>query len=69
MIRPQAITATGRIAIAGGITLKSLPGLMRLSPSVMIVGSAITGAAQPERAASELRDAIGRFKEEAGVHE
>ncbi|UUZ91420.1 orotidine 5'-phosphate decarboxylase [Paenibacillus sp. P25] len=59
----------GRIAIAGGITLKSSPGLMRLSPSVMIVGSAITGAAQPERAASELRDAIGRFKEEAGVHE
>ncbi|MCZ8514482.1 orotidine 5'-phosphate decarboxylase [Paenibacillus filicis] len=52
-----------RIAAAGGITLETLPGLLGIGPSVLIVGSAITGAADPERAARELRRAVDQVKE------
>lgn len=52
-----------RIAAAGGITLDSLPGLMAMKPEVLIVGSAITKAADPVAAAREFQDCIRKLGE------
>lgn len=49
-----------RLAIAGGVKLETLDDILPLGPQVIIVGSAITGAADPGRAAQEIRDRIGQ---------
>ncbi|MDN4617607.1 orotidine 5'-phosphate decarboxylase [Paenibacillus sp. PsM32] len=53
--------ATPQIAVAGGITLTTLPKILQQSPSVIIVGSAITQAAQPQQAAQQIREQINQF--------
>lgn len=50
-----------RIAAAGGITLDSLPGLLAMKPEVIIVGSAITKAADPVAAARSFQDCIRKL--------
>lgn len=50
-----------RIAAAGGITLDSLPGLFAMKPEVLIVGSAITKAADPTAAARSFQDCIRKL--------
>ncbi|GIO67338.1 orotidine 5'-phosphate decarboxylase / HUMPS family protein [Paenibacillus cookii] len=50
-----------RIAAAGGITLDSLPGLFAMKPEVLIVGSAITKAADPVAAARSFQDCIRKL--------
>lgn len=50
-----------RIAAAGGITLDSLPGLFAMKPEVLIVGSAITKAADPAAAARSFQDCIRKL--------
>lgn len=52
----------GRIAVAGGITLDSLPGLLRLRPEVLIVGSAITKAPDPAEAARRFHESVRQLK-------
>lgn len=47
-----------RLALAGGITLDSLPKLAEIKPYVVIVGSAITKAKDPVVAAKELNQLI-----------
>lgn len=57
---PQCLIAGegGRIALAGGITLESLPKLAEIKPYVIIVGSAITKAKDPAKAAKEFKQLI-----------
>ncbi|WP_026695869.1 3-hexulose-6-phosphate synthase [Peribacillus kribbensis] len=48
-----------QLAAAGGITLESLEGLRKnLNPAVVIVGSAITKAADPSKAAQKFKQAM-----------
>lgn len=44
-----------RIAVAGGITESSLGTLKEIKPEVVIIGSAITKAHEPSKAANKLR--------------
>ena len=46
------------LAIAGGVKLETLDAILPLGPQVIIVGSAITGAADPARAAQRIYDRI-----------
>lgn len=46
------------LAIAGGVKLETLDDILPLRPQVIIVGSAITGAADPARAAQRMYDRI-----------
>ena len=48
----------GRLALAGGISLESLPKLAEIKPYVVIVGSAITKAKDPAEAAKEFKQLI-----------
>lgn len=52
-----------KTAIAGGITLASLPGFMACDPHVIIVGSSITKADDPREAAFRFRNVINKQKE------
>lgn len=52
------------IAMAGGITLTTLPTILQQAPSVIIVGSAITQASQPAQAAQAIRQQINHFLDE-----
>ncbi|AJY73469.1 3-hexulose-6-phosphate synthase [Paenibacillus beijingensis] len=52
-----------KLAMAGGITLESLPGLMLLKPHVVIIGSAITKAADPRQAAFQIRQVMNEQRE------
>ena len=56
--RVKASLRTARTAVAGGITLESCPGVAALSPDVVVVGSAITGAEDPRAAAAAVRAAL-----------
>jgi len=57
---PQCLLAgEGRkLALAGGITLDSLPKLAEIKPYVVIVGSSITKAINPAKAAEEFKQLI-----------
>lgn len=46
------------LAVAGGITLDTLPDHLALRPDVVIVGSAVTAAADPVGAARAFADAV-----------
>jgi 3-hexulose-6-phosphate synthase len=45
-------------AVAGGITLETLPGIVENSPDTVIIGSAITKAADPAEAARAMKGLI-----------
>ncbi|HEY8805935.1 MAG TPA: 3-hexulose-6-phosphate synthase [Clostridium sp.] len=51
----------GRLALAGGITLESLPNLAEIKPYVVIVGSGITKAKNPSEAAKEFKQLISKL--------
>ncbi|MET3319534.1 UNVERIFIED_ORG: 3-hexulose-6-phosphate synthase [Peribacillus simplex] len=53
-------------AVAGGITLASLPEMIRQGPDVIIIGSAITKAKDPAEAARLFKETISMVK---GVNE
>jgi 3-hexulose-6-phosphate synthase len=59
----NALPEGQRFAMAGGITQKSLPGLLKFKPFILIIGSAITNAADPRQAAFEIRQVMNEFKE------
>ncbi len=46
------------LAIAGGITLAALEEILPMQPQVVIIGSAITAAADPHRAAQQFQRRI-----------
>ncbi|MCM3767625.1 3-hexulose-6-phosphate synthase [Neobacillus niacini] len=48
------------VAVAGGIDAKSLPGVLEINPDTVIVGSAITKAANPAEAAATLKGLMNR---------
>lgn len=50
------------IAIAGGINKGTLPGLLEKKLDTVIVGSAITKAEEPGRAAEELKEVIKQYE-------
>ncbi|MGM0921415.1 MAG: 3-hexulose-6-phosphate synthase [Bacillota bacterium] len=52
-------------AIAGGITGESIQNMAGPLPEIVIIGSAITKAPQPEKAAEALREIIERKKAES----
>jgi 3-hexulose-6-phosphate synthase len=43
------------LAVAGGINLDTLPTILGLEPAIVVVGSAITAASDPEAAAKAIR--------------
>ncbi|PFG07707.1 3-hexulose-6-phosphate synthase [Bacillus sp. es.034] len=45
-------------AVAGGITLETLPGIVENNPDTVIIGSAITKAADPAEAARAMKGLI-----------
>lgn len=50
--------STARTAVAGGITAETCGVLAALRPDIVIVGSGITGAADPRAAAAAVRAAV-----------
>ncbi len=52
---------TLQLAIAGGVKLDSLPQILPHQPQVIIVGSAITAAADPLRAAQQFHERIQEY--------
>jgi len=69
--REQDDGAAGReglqLAIAGGITLETLPGLLPLRPAVIIVGSNITKASDPAGAARQIKLWVEEQKERGNL--
>lgn len=53
-----------QIAVAGGINESNLAEVVKLSPDIVIVGSAISGAADPLTAAVALKSAVDRLAHE-----
>ncbi|MEI3600061.1 MULTISPECIES: 3-hexulose-6-phosphate synthase [unclassified Oceanobacillus] len=49
------------IAVAGGINLESLPEIIEEKPDIIIVGSAITAADNPNLVASEMKRIINQY--------
>lgn len=47
-----------KLVVAGGLNAGSLPGVLGFHPAIVVVGSAITGAADPVAAARALRALI-----------
>lgn len=43
------------VAVAGGISIKSLPGILNINPKTIIVGSAITKAENPAKTAALMK--------------
>ena len=56
--RVKAALRSARAAVAGGITLESCTGVVSLAPDVVVVGSAITRAADSRAAAAAFRAAL-----------
>ena len=50
-----------QLAIAGGVKLPTLEQILPLAPQVIIVGSAITGAANPRWAAQQFQERIQAY--------
>lgn len=53
-----------QIALAGGINLDSLPAIVSTNPDVLIIGSAITKAADPAAAARTIKEFLFSWKGE-----
>ena len=49
------------LAIVGGVNLKVLPQIMPLHPQIIVVGSAITAAADPSLAARLIHEGIRKY--------
>ncbi len=49
------------LAIAGGVSLEVLPQILPLHPQIIVVGSAITAAADPGFAARLIHEGIGHY--------
>ena len=47
-----------RLVVAGGLNALSLPGVLGYHPAIVVVGSAVTGAADPAAAARAIRSVI-----------
>lgn len=47
------------VLVAGGIRLETLPQVVAHQPEIVVVGGAITGAADPVAAAQAIRNALG----------
>ncbi|PLS17712.1 Fe-S cluster assembly protein HesB [Bacillus sp. M6-12] len=45
-----------QVSVAGGITVESLPSIIEKQPDIIIVGSAITKAADPQKTAAEIKE-------------
>lgn len=59
--RVTARRAAGfRVSLAGGIGRANLPRVLEARPDVVVVGSAVTAAADPEAEARWIRDAMDR---------
>lgn len=50
------------VAIAGGISRDSLPGLLEKRLDIFIIGSAITKADNPRKAASEMKEMVKQYE-------
>ncbi len=58
LLQVKAALRNARTAVAGGITLERCADLAALGPDVVVVGSAITRAADPRAAAAAVRAAL-----------
>ena len=58
LARLKAALRSARTAVAGGITLERCAAVAALEPDVVVVGSAITSAADPRAAAAAMRAAL-----------
>lgn len=47
-----------QVAVAGGINSNTLPDIKQHKPDIVIIGSAITGQANPELAANTIRNIL-----------
>jgi 3-hexulose-6-phosphate synthase len=47
-----------RLVVAGGLNANTVPAVLGYHPSIVVVGSAITGAPDPAAAARDIRSAI-----------
>ncbi len=56
----RAALPSARLAIAGGVKLAALNRILPLAPQVIVVGSAITAAAEPRRIAEQFHERIRR---------
>ena len=54
------VTATSnmKLVVAGGLNANSIPGVLSFHPAILVVGSAITVADDPETAARQIRNVI-----------
>lgn len=50
------------VAVAGGITLQSLPSIIKKNPDTIIVGSAITGAENCNEVAGKMKELIAGYE-------
>ncbi|MFC0274545.1 3-hexulose-6-phosphate synthase [Metabacillus herbersteinensis] len=50
------------VAIAGGISRDSLPGLLEKRLDIFIIGSAVTKADNPRKAASEMKEVVKQYE-------
>jgi 3-hexulose-6-phosphate synthase len=51
-----------KVAVAGGITTETLPGILTHRPEVIIVGSGITGAENTGEAAKKMLEVIRQYE-------
>lgn len=51
-------TSAFEVAVAGGINIETLPALIEKSPSIVIVGSAITKVADSQKVAEQMKGVI-----------
>lgn len=56
----QANLTHAKAAISGGVNVAQMPDICRLAPEIVIVGSALTTAADPLAVAKQLRAAMAR---------
>jgi len=47
-----------KLVVAGGLNANSIPGVLSFHPAIVVVGSAITAADDPEAAARQIRNVI-----------
>ena len=61
LARLRAALPAADLAIAGGLRLPALDQILPLEPQIIIVGSAITGAADPGRAAQQFQQRMRAY--------
>lgn len=58
LITIKSVVKNAKTAIAGGIKLSTLPEVIKANPDLVIVGGGITGQADKQAAAAEMRQLI-----------